>query len=80
MVFEGTAELEAERMFPDLLAKGVPGADKVTLDEFKHWASLVWTHLGCLLPAGHPFLQQAHGHLAPGLALEEVLRTGVDRI
>jgi hypothetical protein len=48
MVFEGTAELDAERMFPDLLAKGVPGADKVTLDEFRHWASLVRRQLNCL--------------------------------
>lgn len=41
MVYNGTAEVDAERMFPDLLAKGVPGADKITLDEFKHLSSLV---------------------------------------
>ena len=40
-IWEGTAELDPERMFPDLIAKGLPGAEKVTLDEFKHWAALV---------------------------------------
>ena len=40
-VWKGTAELDAERMFPDLVAQGLPGADAITLDEFKHWAALV---------------------------------------
>ena len=40
-VFAGNASLEPERMFPALIAEKLPGADKVTFEEFKHAASLV---------------------------------------
>lgn len=40
-VFEGTAELAAEEQFPQLLEDGLPGAERITLDQFRHLAAVV---------------------------------------
>ena len=44
-VFAGNASLDPGRMFPALLAEKLPGADKVTFEDFKHAASLVTSSL-----------------------------------
>ena len=44
-VYAGTADLEAARMFPDLLEKKLPGAADITFDDFAHIASLVGVFL-----------------------------------
>jgi hypothetical protein len=40
-IFDGTADVDPERMFPDLLQKKVPGAEAITFEDFRHAACLV---------------------------------------
>ncbi len=40
-VWGGNATLEPHQMFPQLLKEKLPGADKITYEDFKHIASLV---------------------------------------
>ncbi|CAL8468706.1 g8246 [Coccomyxa elongata] len=43
-VWGGNATLEPHQMFPQLLKENLPGADKITYEEFKHVASLTATY------------------------------------
>ena len=45
-VWGGNATLEPNQMFPQLLKEKLPGADKITYEEFKHIASLVGPSTG----------------------------------